>query len=234
MSVPTRFPQGMTNVPETNPMAMFRQSDPSTYHMVWDDFDVYTAANWVVTESDAAATQALTAGDGGLLLITNGSLDDGLTSMQSLVANFAMSAGKKAFFKCRFKVSDATQSDVMVGLVIVDTSPFASAPTDGIYFRKDDGDANIDFSVRKDASTGANDVTTVGTLVSDTYVTLAWYYDGVDKVLYYVDDVLRGQASATSAFLPDATNLAVTIALQNGEAVAKTMTIDYVLAAKER
>ena len=230
----TRFTNGITNVSETNPLSMYRAPDPTIYHEIMDDFDQYTAANWVVTETQAGATQALTAGDGGILLLTNSAADDDLISLQSLVANFAMTAGKKAFFKCRFKVSDATQSDVMVGLVIVDTTPFASAPTDGIYFRKHDGDTKIDFSVRKDTSTGANDVNAVGTLVSDTYITLAWYYDGVDKVFYYVDDVCKGSLAATSAYLPDATNLAVTIALQNGEAVAKTMSIDYVFASEER
>lgn len=234
MSIPSRYPFGVTNVGETNPLAMYRRTDPTIYHEIMDDFDTYTAGNWVVTETQAGATQALTAGDGGILLLTNSAADDDLISLQSLVANYSMTAGKRAFFKCRFKVSDATQCDVMVGLVIVDTSPIASAPTDGIYFRKDDGDTNIDFSVRKDASTGANDVNTVGTLVSDTYITLAWYYDGVDRVFYYVDDVMRGSLAATSAFLPDATNLAVTIALQNGEAVAKTMSIDYVFVSKER
>lgn len=233
MSVPTRFPNGVTNVSETDIFAWLKMSDPTKYHTYFNDFDAYAAGDWVVTETQAGATQALTAGDGGLLLLTNSAADDDVNSLQSAVANFTLTAGKKTFFKCRFKVSDATQSDVMVGLVVVDTSPFASAPTDGIYFRKDDGDANIDFSVRKDASTGANNVNTVGTLADDTFVELAWYYDGVSLAYYAVDGVIKGSLDATSTYLPD-TTLAVTMSLQNGEAAAKTMTIDYVYAAKER
>jgi hypothetical protein len=34
--------------------------------------------------------------------------------------------------------------------------------------------------------------------------------------------------------LPDDEDMTVTIAIQNGEAAAKTMTVDYVYVAKER
>jgi hypothetical protein len=229
----SRFPDGVSTTSESDIFASLPQSDPTKLHTVWDDFDTYTAGNWVVTNT-GAATEALTAGDGGLILLTNSAGDDDVCSLQSLVANFAMASGKKAWFKSRLKVSDATQIDFMVGLVIVDTSPFASAPTDGIYFRKDDGDTNLDFSVRKDATTGNNEATAIATVVADTYMELAWYYDGVSKVFYAVDGVVKGSLDASSTYLPDAANLAVTIALQNGEAVAKTMTVDYVFASKAR
>lgn len=228
----TRFPNGLTNNSADDIFSALISSDPTKMHAYWNDFDVYTAGDWVVTETDAGATQALTAGDGGLLLITNTATDDDLVSLQKTPAAFSMTAGKQAFFKARFKVSDATQSDFMLGVVIVDTTPLDA--TDGIYFQKDDGDAELDVYCRKNATTGSNRATNIATVVSDTYLVVAWYYDGVDRVYYGVNGTVIGSLSASSTYLPDATNLTVTIALQNGEAVAKTMTVDYVFAAKER
>jgi hypothetical protein len=39
--------------------------------------------------------------------------------------------------------------------------------------------------------------------------------------------------SASSSYLPD-TDLTVSFAIQNGAAAAKTMTVDYIYAAKQR
>lgn len=230
MGVTTRFPKGVTNVAKNNTLGMMGQLDPSKFHTYFSDFDTYAAADWTVTET-GTTTQALTAGDGGLLLVTNSAADNDATFMQLSVASFLMEANKKAFFKIRFKVSDATQSDVQVGLVITDATPLDA--TDGIFFQKDDGDTHLDFYCQKDGSTGQITTIDIGELADDTYIDLGWYYDGSDAVDAYINDVKVASLDASSTYLPDAT-LAVSFGIQNGEAVAKTMTVDYVLAAKER
>lgn len=227
----TRFPYGVTNNGQDTIFADMVQNDPTKFHQYWNDFDVYTAGDWVVTETDVAATEALTAGDGGLLLITNTAADDDLVALQKTPAAFSFTAGKKAFFKARFKTSDATQSDIVFGLQVVDTTPLDV--TDGIYFLKSDGAATANFIVRKNATTGSVSASAVATLANDTFIELAWYYDGVDKVYYAVDGVVGGSLDGSSSYLPD-TVTTVSFALQNGEAVAKTMTVDYVFAAIER
>jgi len=227
----TRFPGGVTNNAESNIFADMVQNDPTKYHQYWDDFDTYVAADWVVTETQAGATQALTAGDGGWLLLTNTAADDDLVALQKTPAAFSFTSGKKAFFKARFKVSDATQSDVVIGLQVVDTTPLDV--TDGVYFLKADGAATVDVVCRKNATTGSTSASAVATLVADTFIELAWYYDGIDKVFYAVDGTVKGSLDASSSYLPD-TITTVSFALQNGEAVAKTMTVDYVYAAIER
>lgn len=227
----SRFPNGVTNAGPNGALRKFILPDPSSVHSFFTDFDGYTAANWIVTETDAAATEALTAGDGGLLLITNTAADNDLVALQTLVGSFLMAAGKKAWFKARFKVSDATQTDLVMGLQIIDTTPLAVS--DGIWFQKDDGDAQIDVYCGKSAGAGTTSATNVATLADDTFIVLAWEYDGKSTVTYFVNDVALGVLDASSTYLPDA-NLAVSFALQNGEAVAKTMTVDYIFAAKER
>jgi hypothetical protein len=207
------------------------QPDPTLFHTYFNDFDTYVAGDWTVTETDSGATQALTAGDGGLLLITNTAANDDLVALQKNPAAFTFTAGKKTFFRCRFKVSDATQSDVVFGLQVVDTTPLDV--TDGIYFVKADGVATVNFICRKDASTGSTTASAVATLADDTFVELGFYYDGQSRVAYEVNGSVLGSLDASSTFLPDAI-CTVSFALQNGEAVAKTMTVDYVYVAKER
>lgn len=227
----TRLPNGFTNVGDSSIFANMTQPDPTKFHEYWNDFDTYTAGDWVVTETQAGATQALTAGDGGWLLLTNTAADDDLIALQKTPAAFTLTAGKKAFFRCRFKVSDATQSDVVFGLQVVDTTPLDV--TDGIYFLKSDGAATVNFICRKNATTGSTSASSVATLANDTFVTLGFYYDGIDKVYYSVDGTIGGSLDASSSYLPD-TITTVSFAVQNGEAVAKTMTVDYVYAAIER
>lgn len=227
----TRFPYGLTNVGETNLFADMVQPDPTLFHEYWNDFDTYAAGDWTVTETQAGATQALTAGDGGLLLLTNSAADDDLVALQKSPAAFTFTAGKKTFFRCRFKVSDATQSDVVIGLQVVDATPLDVS--DGIYFLKADGSTSFSFICRKNATTGSTSAASVATLANDTFIELGFYYDGESKVAYEVNGSVIGSLDASSAYLPD-TTCTVSFALQNGEAVAKTMTVDYIYAAKER
>lgn len=230
----TRFPGGVGNRSVSHMMGDLPFPDPTAWHVFFDDFDKYVAADWVVTETQAGATQALTAGDGGLLLLTNTTADDDQNTIAKTPAAFTMEATKKAAFRARFKINEVTQSDFIVGLVVVDTALPSAGRTDGIYFSSDDGDANLDFTVRTNATTGANNATAIATLANDTFLTVDWFYDGAGTVFYGVNGVLLGRLSASSTYLPDAA-LTVTFALQQGEPTnAKSATIDYLFAAKER
>jgi hypothetical protein len=234
MPSPVRFPGGVTNVDKDNPLANYLSADPTRAHVYFNDFDTFVVGDWTITTTEAgagSATEALTDADGGVLLITNDAADNDNDFFQKVGESFLLASGKQAWFKARFKVSDATQSDFVMGLQITDTSPLDA--TDGIYFMKDDGDANLDIYCRKDATTGSTSATAIHTVVSDTYLTVAWYYDGKGSLKYYVDDVHKGTLDASSTYLPD-TELTISFGIQNGEAAAKTMSVDYILAAKER
>ncbi len=234
MAPPVRFPGGMTNVSKANPLGNFIMSDPTRVHTYFNDFDTYVVGDWTLTTTEAgagSASEALTDVDGGVLLITNDAADNDNDFFQKIGESFLMEAGKQAWFKARFKVSDATQSDFVMGLQVTDTSPLDV--TDGIYFIKDDGDAFLDVICRKNATTGSTSATAIHTVVDDTYLSVAWYYDGKSSVKYYVNDVHKGTLDGSSTYLPD-TELTVSFGLQNGEAVAKTMSVDYIFAAKER
>lgn len=231
MARPSHFPNGVSTTAVGDPLYEFKVPDPTQYHTYMNDFDTFTAADWTITTTEAGAgnaTEALADEDGGVLLITNDDADNDADFFQLGAEGFKFVSGKKLFFKARFKVSDATQSDFVMGLQITDTSPLDV--TDGVFFQKDDGDTDLDFHVEKDGT--ATSATGVHTMVDATYVVVAFYYNGDDEVQYFVDGAKIGTLATTN--LPDDEELTISFGLQNGEAAAKTMSIDYIFCAKER
>lgn len=226
----TRFPGGVTNVSDTDIFNAMGQLDPTEFYTYWDDFFSYHATEWTVTETQAGATQALAAGVGGTLVLTNSAADNDLNAIQRTFSLASFTAGKRAFFKTRFKVDDATQSDIAIGLQVIDTTPLDV--TDGVYFLKADDATSISIVCRKNASTGST-TAVVGNLANDTFAELGWYYDGISRIWYSLNGVVIGALDASSAYLPD-TNVTASIAVQNGSAAARTLTVDYMFYAFER
>ena len=244
MGTPTRFTGGgVTTARKAESLGMFGMPDPTKWHVYFNDFDTFSATDWTITTTEAGAgdaTEALTDANGGVLLITNDAADDDADWFQKVGESFLLAAGKKCFFKARFAVSDATQSDWIMGLQVTDTTGGAAGgdgATDGIFFQKDDGDTNVDFYVQKNATTGQLTNTAITTAAAaDTYMTLAFYFDGVRYVECFKDDAKVYTADLTTTlttYLPD-TELTISFGIQNGEAVAKTMSVDYIFCALER
>ena len=228
----TNYPSGITNSATSSILGQLPILDPSKNHTYFNDFDSYNAAEWIVTETQAGATEAIADEDGGILLLTNTAADNDLVAMQLLNETYKFQSGKPLFFKARFKVSDAIQSDLVFGLQIKDTTPLSV--TDGVYFSKVDGSATLDFqAVKNSVATIASAVTT---LTNNTYIIVTFYYNGSDKIFYTAstsEDSLLGKGIVTTN-LPDDEELTISFAIQNGEAVAKTMSIDYILVSKNR
>jgi hypothetical protein len=240
MGSPVRFPFGVTNADPTSPFAQMGLPSPLTYHTYFNDFDEYVVTSrWVETKV-GAGTVAIADDDNGVLLITNAAADNDSVFLQKIGESFLFSSGKKTFFEARFAVSDATESDWIMGLIVTDTTPLAAGgdgATDGIFFQKDDGDTNIDFYVQKDTTTGQLTTTAITTAsAAATFMRLSFYFDGKRYVQVWKDGVELAQVDLTTTlatYLPD-TELTLTFGIQNGEAVAKTMTVDYIFAAQER
>lgn len=191
----------------------------------------YAATDWTITTTEdgaGSATEAIATDElGGALLITNDDADDDADSLQMNEEVWKLSSGKRLWYKTRMKLSDATQSDLFVGLCITDTTPLVA--TDRIGFEKNDGDALLDALCELN-STETN-TASVATAADDTYVELGFYWDGKNKVEYFVNDAL---VATHTSNIPSDENLAVTIHLVNGEAAAKTATVDYIYVAMER
>ena len=213
------------------PMFQTYPSD-QTYYGYFNDFMTYASGDWTITTTEAGsgnASEALTSQAGGALLLTNDDADNDLDFLQLEGESFKLSSSKRAYFSARFKVSDATQSDFVMGLQITDTTPLAT--TDGVFFIKDDGDTNLDFIVEKDST--STDTTAIHTMADDTFVVATWFIDSdASKVYYSINNA--EPVAVVNTNLPDDKELTVSFGIQNGAAAAKTMTIDYVTVMIER
>lgn len=236
MATPTRYKNGVSTAAPNTTLADFVLPDPTSAHVFFTDFDEYAAGDWVITTTEAgagSATEALSDADGGVLVITNDDADDDNDFLQwaggsgGAIESFLLESGKKTWFKARFKVSDATDSDFVIGLQITDTSPLAVS--DGVFFSKADGSTSMTLEVEKD---GAATSTTAATIADDTYVVAGFFYDGASAIKVYVDDVLVGESVTTN--IPDDEELGISFGIQNGAAAAKVMSVDYIFAAKAR
>lgn len=242
---------GVTNVAESSTLGTYVAPDPTKVHQFMDDFDSYNAqltttpGLWLPTITEAGAgdaTATITDEDGGVLLVTNDDADNDAYYAQwkgwnsNVAETFTWSSDKALWFKARFKVSDATNSALLFGLAVTDTSPLDAA--DAIVLTKADGSTTLTFKAIKTAvgTTTAN----VGTLANNTYVTAGFVYlpkgdytgTGVPVCNLFFNDVLVGRVTSFTNF--PSTELAVTFGVVNGSAGAKTMSLDYILASKQR
>ena len=237
--MPTHFPNGVSNRTKGHPLFNYPYLDPSKYYTYFDDFFEYHSGIYTITTTEAGsgnASEAITSGAGGQLLITNDNADNDLDFFQLKGESFKWDSSKRMFFSARFKTNDATQSEIVMGLQITDTTPLDV--TDGIFFLKIDGDTQPDLIIEKDNSSSLS-VLEMDAMEDDTFVTLSFEYDPLDVATggavfrAYQDDVQVGEITGTTN-APDDEELTISFGIQNGEAAAKTLTIDFILVAVER
>ena len=215
-------------------MGDMENRSPEDFVTYFNDFLTYTAGDWTITTTEGGAgdaTEALaTDQPNGVLVVTNDAADDDNDFFQLLPAagHFKFTSGKRLLFKARLKILEVIQCDFIAGLYATDTTPLAT--DDGIYFKSDDGDALLDVYVGKNNTYSS--LTGVATLVADTFVTLEAYYDGDDSIQFFVNGVRVGSLPITNA--PDDVALRPSFGLQNGQAVANVLSVDYVKAQQER
>lgn len=228
----TRFPNGVTNATVDSIFNSLKQEDNTKYHMYFEDFDYYNAANWTVTKTQGGATQALANGDGGLMLLTNTAANNDIDQIQKVGQSFTFTAGKKLFFRAKFQVDNATLAIAVVGIQVanVDASDLTTV-TDGLFFLKAAAATSLSVYLRKAVANSTTAV--VGVMADATDIVVEAFYDGVDRLYYGINGAIVGFLDASVAFLPD-TSLAPVVEIKNGSAVIRTLTADYMFVAKER
>lgn len=180
---------------------------------------------WTLTPVEVGAGNSTavlnTAAGGSLLLTTAANEDDGL-NLQLKGEAFKLESNKPCYFGIKFQVSDAAQTDVLVGLCITDTT-LLGGMTDGVYFECLDGSTDINFVLEKN-STETTSAAAVGTLADATDVILEFVWDG-SNVDAYVNGTLQTRLAQTN--LPDDEVLTPSIHFLNGAAGAETMTVEW-------
>lgn len=222
----TSYPTGVNNTKEGT-FRDYIEMSPAKLHTYFEDFDYYRAGDWTLSGA-GTSTEALTNVDGGRLLITNAASDNNASFLNKVGESFLFETGKKIWFEALFQVSDGTQSDIVCGLQITDTTPLDVS--DGVFFIKADGADTVNFVVEKNGT--ATTTSNVASIGDDTDISLGFYYDGKETITIFSNGVAVARSNVDN--LPDDEVLTISFGIQNGEAVAKTMSMDYVFVAKER
>lgn len=181
--------------------------------------------NWTVTRVEAGAgesTIAIVDGVGGICRITTDANEDDGINAQLIGEAFELTSDQHLYFGAfGVTLSDATQSDLFLGLAITDTDILGGV-TDRIGFEKLDGSTALKCMLEKDSTeTLSSSLATVSTSAMD----LEFYWNG-SAVEFFVN----GSSVATPAVtnLPNDEILRVSWQFLAGAAAAKTCDIDRI------
>ena len=248
----TRYPNGVTNVAEDNALADMPQLDPTRVITLFDDFLYPASATasdvtaWTSNSDGSTGTNAFQDATGGVYNVVTAAADNEYQAMSSVNETFKFTAGKKAWFKARVKVAEATTNDSAWWVGVTDTlttggfQANTSGPLDsydGALFWKTPEDAmTINFETSNAAT--QNTLSTFATSITDTWTTVAFYFDGVDKIYPFAavnnsnDLVAYTGQSITVTGLEE---MHVVYGVKAGPGgAAETLQIDYIMMAQER
>lgn len=196
-----------------------------------DESDIDITSNYTSTETEGGAgdtvISVLAGSRNGILSIVNDAADNDLTSLQQKNEIWKLTAGKVTYFETLLSISVPAEADFFIGLAITDTSPLDA--TDFLGFNLTDASAVLLCKTTKNSTETS---TSSGiSAVTLTNIKLAMYCNGVGSVEFYIND---NKVATHTTNICDDEELCFTIHSQNGEAVAKTVLIDYILIAADR
>ena len=245
MATPTRLDNGVGTVKITHPLGMYPLPNPFQVFYQFDDFAAFRTVDWTTTAGGAGSAAALTAGIGGLFLITTAT--SGAESIQHTTGDISFTNstsavnGLKVWFQTRL-LMDATVAnpDYQVGLASANTT--FNGATDGVYFTKATGATTWSFVVK--AGSTATTVAIPGTTpVSSAWIDLAYYFDGKGMFYIYFNKVCVatygtgptsvGSLGSSLANLPGPTVMLAPVFLNGFHTGTSLLTLDYQLAACE-
>lgn len=248
----TRYAGGITNVNEVDSLADLPELNPLRVIKVFDDFTYVLNATtsstltWGSVDDGGTGTNAFQDALGGVYNVVTAAADNDYHAMITQHETFKFIAGKKAWFKARVKVAEATvlESTWWVGVTDTTTAggmqanaagPLASY--DGALFWKTPETAmTLNFET-SNAGT-QNTLSTFATSVTDTWTTVAFVWDGISSVTPYAavngsDELVPYTAQALVA--TGLEEMHVVFGVKAGPTgAAETLQIDYILMAQER
>lgn len=214
------------------------------------DLPVSGSSPWIGTAL-AAGTFAQPDGAFGVATLSGAATTDNSGLQLQTDREFvALRQGKVCEFVGNFKLSDATESELLFAIAVRDTTLLDGTGTlaaglthsDGIGFYKPDGENNIYGYIRRDnvqANTGA-----LASIADNTWTVLAVRIEmdpsvaGKGYVTFYKDgNVLGGGANLTSTTMPYEAeeDLAVSIAFLSGNnSGTKVCSVRSLIVAQER
>ena len=213
----------------------WRKFQISGAHRFEEDFDTYDTADWSVINT-GAATEALTDMVNGVMLLTNAAANNDLCELLLVAEGFRLYDNYPLYAEIKFKLSLASASDFYFGLIAdaQDAGYFAGVD-DGVYFRKDDGDANIDFCTEYNTNITATDTTE--DLAALTWVRLGFHWDGDGNMRYFVirdsDEYILATGTQTTN-IDQAQEMKLGFGMRNGTTTGLLLYVDYVMCVQRR
>lgn len=175
-----------------------------------------------VGDGDSLISQAITIGDKARLL-TAANENDG-AQIQVVGTPFQLVSGKPLYFGARLSVSDATQSDLLIGLASLDTALLTSHAVaiadDGVYFYKLDAGTALLAAAEK---AGTVVTAAISSAMGTAKATYEFLWDGQGSLDFFYNGSL---VSTMTSGYPTVV-LSPSFAFNNGEAAAKTGLIEW-------
>jgi len=188
---------------------------------------------WTTTQTGTSPV-IVSAVPGEVMLFTTAATEYAGANVQLAGTQFELATAKPAYFGIKCTLSDATQSDFLVGLCGIDTtltnasaSHAVAVGAGGVFFSKLDAATAINF--QSWATTSISATAAVSTAMDNTAHTYEIYWDGYSLMSYF-DGALV--ATMTSG-LPSVA-LTPSICFRAGEAVAKTLKINWIRSFQVR
>lgn len=169
----------------------------------------------------------------GVLLLTNDDADGDQIEVAQLCECWQLPDDYPLYCEMRFKLSDASHSAFWFGLVT--GQGYFTPPDDFAVFEKDGTDVNLEFSRAKNGVGG--EVDTGQDLEDDTWYRIGFHFDGDGTIRWFVyrdSDRYCLQTGSVTTYIPDDVELSLGFGIQNLEAVAKSMYVDYVRCTQKR
>lgn len=243
-SLTTRTPSGLTNAAPWQTMGDAGIPDPSWALAYHNDFTTYAPADWTVTEVGGDTTQALAATEGGALLLTNTAGATDATYMQQVAAAFKLRTGKAAFFKFAGTLSEATNNTFYCGLIATSATPLSA--NDGLYIVKASGGKTLSLVSKVGGVSTTVAFPSSLTLADATAFELGIAVDAQSNVYAFFNPTTGNNPISTAAgaprgyvaalYAPGLTQvlLSPSFGLLNASAAARTLSVDFITAVRER
>ena len=241
----SRSPNGVTNAAPWQTFGSSGVPDPTWAQMDVDDFNAFVAATWTTTLVGTGAVAAA-AGKGGLATFATTAGATDATYNQRPVASFVATLGKRTFFKFAGSLSEIGSDVFYAGLIATSTTPLAAA--DGIYLTKVAGAALLSLVHKIGGVTTTVALPTSIVLTAATAFELGIYISDLGSIHAFFNPTTginpiaaasgasRGYVAVIPVSAAGVTQVALapSFGLVNASAVARTLTVDYVVAATER
>jgi hypothetical protein len=154
---------------------------------IGSDFTTACEYTTTVVGGADAVTQGILAGSRAA--IATAATENNGVNLQVVGTPFQIESGKPVYFGARVSASQATESDILIGLASTDTSLIAAhaiTVINGCFFYKDDGATVITTNTMKASS---NSTATVGTAMDTSDHIYELLFDGT-SLSYFFDGAL--------------------------------------------